>query len=288
MLDKIKTLLRRNKETTNPAIKKPYDYKIGARDNDDVKIRKIYAKHPGWVVYRTDSAIRIDIDDKDPDILLYAENHYKLAADLARIYSWLPEKLSGTESINRLVGRAITTNIVGNTEVAKNILMQAEGRLFKLKTIQGRLQYTLSAFLLVAILLLLSGIYGFQSAPLLLNIALCGALGGVLSIALGFSKLEIDLDASKFVNCLIGCSRILIAITAAIFSFFAIKSNIAFSFVEKSPENTGYFMVAMISGFIEMLVPSIMSNLAKEAPNQPINSSLTTKEETLPEENIKP
>lgn len=240
---------------------KPYDYVAGTVDNDKEKVIKIYSKALSHIVYRTDRAIRIDIDDEHKDAKSIGERHYRLSVDLARIYSWLPEDLSKSESINRLVARAITANAAGFPEDAKIILAQAEDRLVKLKTIQGRLQYTLSALTLVFVVFLISLSNGLSSAPILFNIVLLGSLGGVLSIALGFSSLEIDLDASGEVNCLIGCSRILIAISASIFSYFAIQTDVAFSFVAKAPGNSGYYMIAMVAGFAEMLVPNIMSNL---------------------------
>lgn len=244
--------------------KKPYSYIIGAMDNDDEEVIKIYSKALSCVVYRTDRAIRIDIDDEHKDAKAIGQRHYELSVNLARIYSWLPENLSESESINRLVARAITANAAGFPEDAKKILDQAEDRLVKLKTIQGRLQYTLSALTLVFFVFLISLCNGLSSAPILFNIILLGSLGGVLSIALGFSSLEIDLDASKMVNCLIGCSRILIAIAASVFSYFAIRADVAFSFVSQAPDNSGFYMIAMVAGFAEMLVPNIMSNLVKE------------------------
>lgn len=243
---------------------KPYDYKAGSKDNDDEQVIKIYTKSLGYIVYRTDRAIRMDIDDEHKDAKSIVDRHFLLSVNLARIYSWLPEDLSKSESINRLVARAITANAAGFPEDAKQILAQAENRLIKLKTIQGRLQYTLSAFTLVFIVFIISLCNGLSSAPILFNIILLGSLGGVLSIALGFSSLEIDLDASCGVNCLIGCSRIIIAIAASIFSYLAIQTDVAFSFVAKAPENSGFYMIGMIAGFAEMLIPDIMSNLIKE------------------------
>ncbi|WP_186349159.1 hypothetical protein [Pseudomonas fragi] len=247
---------------------KPYDYKVNIKDNDKEKVTKIYSKSLSFIVYRTERAIRIDIDDEHKDAKVLGERHYKLSVSLARIYSLLPETLSKSESINRLVARAITANVVGLHEDAQQILAQAEDRLVKLKTIQGRLQYTLSALALVVIVFMVSLLNGLASAPILFNIVLLGSLGGVLSIALGFSSLEIDLDASGKVNCLIGCSRILIAIAASVFSYFAIRTDVAFSFVAKAPDNSGFYMIAMVAGFAEMLIPNIMSNLMKEGGGQ--------------------
>jgi hypothetical protein len=256
--------------------KKPYDYVAGKEDNDKEKVIKIYSKALSYIVYRTDRAIRIDIDDEHKDAKGIGERHYCLSVNLARIYSWLPEDLSKSESINRLVARAITANAAGLTEDAKKILAQAEDRLVKLKTIQGRLQYTLSALTLVLFVFFISFYNGLSSAPILFNIVLLGSLGGVLSIALGFSSLEIDLDASGNVNCLIGCSRILIAIAASIFSYFAIQTDVAFSFVSKAPGNSGFYMIAMVAGFAEMLVPNIMSNLVKEGGEKQKNKASPT------------
>ncbi|WP_162600744.1 hypothetical protein [Paraburkholderia sp. C35] len=244
--------------------KVPYDFKINENDNDNVKVEKIYSKFPEFVVYRTKTVIRIDINDNHEKNQELTALHQKLGVDLAKIYSLLPDNIRSIESINRLIGRAITVNIGGDAESAKAILAHAVERVVKLKTIKGRLQYAASAMAVVCLICVLSWAMGLQQAPLLLNMALCGALGGIMSIALSFSSLEIDVDASAKVNCLIGFSRILIAVTASIFAYFAIKSDVAFSFVSKAPENAGFYMIAMVAGFAEMLVPNIMSNIGKE------------------------
>lgn len=43
---------------------KPYDYKLQINDNDEDKVIKIYSKCLSFIVYRTERAIRIDIDDE--------------------------------------------------------------------------------------------------------------------------------------------------------------------------------------------------------------------------------
>jgi len=243
---------------------KPYDYKIENVDNDGCAVKKIYAKSPEYVIYRTDSAIRIDMDDDSPKLKEYSSNHYKIGVDLARIYSWLPENLSWSEPINKQIARAMTTNVAGNYEDAKKMLSHAEDRIIKLKTIHGRLQYTLSAFTLVLLVFVISRFLSSSESSIFANVMLCGALGGVLSIAIGFRTLNVDVDSNWQTNCLIGGSRIVIAITASLFSYFAIKSDIAFSFVNKIDSNYGIYMIAMVSGFVEMLIPNIMNNLAKD------------------------
>lgn len=243
---------------------KPYDYKIGKEDNDGIVIEKIYAKAPDYVIYRTKTAIRVDMDDDSEKIDTYASNHYKIGVALARIYSWLPEDLSSSEPINKQLARAMATNISGNFDDATEMLIHAEERIIKLKTLTGKIEYTLSAFITVAIILISLQFISSDSLKLFAQVALCGALGGLLSITVGYSKLTIDIDANWKTNSLVGGSRIIIAITASLFSYFAIQSGIAFTFVKEVPLNYGIFLVAMTAGFAEMLVPNIMSNLATE------------------------
>ena len=243
---------------------KPYDFKVGIRDNDDIKIEKIYAKSPEYVVYRTESSICVDINDDSEKCDEILSNHLKIGTNLARVYSWLPENLSWSESINIQIARAMVNNIEGNFEDAVVMLNHAEERIIKLKTIQGRLQYTLSAFGIVLMIFLISLFVDSEPASFYIILILCGALGGVLSISIGFNKLSIDIDANWQTNCLIGGSRILIAITASLFAFFAIRADIAFSFAADVDSNYGVYLIAMVAGFAEMLVPNLMNNLVNE------------------------
>jgi len=204
------------------------------------------------------------MDDEGEHIDKYSSNHYKIGVALARIYSWLPEDLSFSEPINKQLARAMATNISGNFDDATEMLIHAEKRIIKLKTLMGKIEYTLSAFITVAIIFIAMQFIISDSSKLFAQIALCGALGGLLSITVGYSKLTIDIDANWKTNSLVGGSRIIIAITASLFSYFAIQSGIAFSFAKDVPLNYGFFLVAMTAGFVEMLVPNMMNNLATE------------------------
>lgn len=67
---------------------------------------------------------------------------------------------------------------------------------------------------------------------------------------------------------MIGMSRILISISAALFSYFAVESEIILTFVASQHTNDGLYWVAMVAGFSEMLVPSIMNNLSDKSASQ--------------------
>lgn len=256
---------------TGPLQLKPYDYKNGIPDNDGNIVERIYAKFIGYVIYRTKNVIRVDILDGHQDAKLNTDRHYKIGFPLARLYSLLPENLDRTEPINRLIGRAMTLNIGGEHQEALVVLGHAESRLIKLRTIEGRLQYTGSAFGMVALLGTIYGIVisfrlcGHVLDTQLLEIMIFGALGGLLSITVGYGSLKIDVDANKITNCLIGASRIVIAIIASIFICFAIKANLILSFLNERADDYGLLTFAMVAGFVEMLVPKIMNNLGKDA-----------------------
>jgi hypothetical protein len=236
------------------------NFQVNEWDNDGVGIVKIYSKYENEVIYRTKNAIRMYVVDGTKNEEMIKENHLKINKQLADIYSILPEKLDKTESINRLIARAINTNMWGNIDDAKDILSEAKIRLTSLKILKGRLTYTVSSFFVVILFLILSI---FFVNPLI-KISLCGAIGAAMSVATGFASIEVDLDASQLINSLIGCSRIFLGIAAAIFLYFAVKSDIVFSFIAKCPDQSGFYMIAMVSGFIEKLVPNIMANLAKD------------------------
>ncbi len=254
--------------------KKPNDFRIKAPDNDGNVVERIYLKSMEYVVYRTQNAIRIDLDDDNPNTATYIDNHHKLGVILARIYSWLPENLSWSEPINRQIARAIAVNAKGKQDEAIEMLNHAEERILNLKTLQGKLQYTASSFAIVGLALLTLIVFyenGASGYALYSGVAFCGALGGVLSVAVGYSSLTIDIDANAATNCMIGASRILIAMSAALFLYFAIASGVLLSFIGKMDSNDGIFFVSMIAGFCEMLVPSIMSNLSEKIGNDKLS-----------------
>ena len=157
----------------------------------------------------------------------------------------------------------------GKIDDAKSILSGAENRLIRLRCLQGRLQYLISAFLVTFIpLIFLLGFYFipfFKDRPSFFSFALiltCGAMGGFLSVSLNVWKLDIDLDASRQINCAAGSSRILIAMVASIFAYFAIKSQLILSILSDS--NYGIYLASFASGFSESFIPNVIRKLSEK------------------------
>lgn len=256
---------------------KPDGLYVGGIDNAGEKILRMYSKNKEYATYRTKSAIRLEIDDDLKEREAYERKHFEISFELARIYSWLPNNLRWSEPINRQVARSIITNIRGDKDLAKSMLDHAEDRIKRLRIINGRLLYAISslsvASALVGILMLYSFFMPnkelFKDYENLLRVATCGALGGALSVSLGFAKFDIDIDASWITNILIGASRIFIAITAAIFAYFAVESGLLLTALRSENTPYGVYVIAMIAGFSEMFVPNLMANLVTQDSNKP-------------------
>lgn len=218
-----------------------------------------------FVVYRTLNGITIEIDDDCTNRDEYMTRHAQISFILAKIYSYLPENLTGSEPINRQIARGIGINALGEHEEAKNILEDALSRVTTLKKVKSKLAYTEGALSLVVLIALVNISFYIlncsDTLQLFAHIVFCGSLGGILSIMIGYNDLNIDMDADNKTNQFIGISRIFIASIASLFAYFAIKSGVAFSFLENTESNNGIYLVAMISGFVEMFIPNMMNNI---------------------------
>lgn len=275
------------------------EYKEGQFDQSNRKIVDIYMRTNEYVIYRTDTDI-VHVYIADEHLPQNERIHYKnlmnIAIEIGRVNSLQSGRLTRMYSINKAIARALAKCLEGEIESAKEALSDVEGRLIRLRLLEGRLQYQLSSAIIVAFLLcsvvliifvsnydILSGI---SSYLIYLKVALFGSLGGFLSVSLGINKVDIDLDADWRTNILAGSSRILIALVASLFVYFGIKANLVFGIFNDDPSNFGLYIAAMISGFSETFVPNIITKISKEETDKlkatPQNEKVVTKEEKHP------
>lgn len=249
----------------------PKEFKEGGVDLQGAKIDHVYVTDINYVIYRTSEGIKYYIyDDYLPEEeRIYWKRVVGIGPQLGRIYSLQPEELNSVESINRQIVRGVNQSLEGNNEEARSILQDAEDRLIRLRCLQGRLQYLFSAGLIAFIpitLVICHEIFPYcaNNTQLLhfLKIATCGALGGFFSVSLSVWNLKVDVDASRMLNFAAGGSRILIAIVAAIFTYFAIKSKLILGALDD--ESYGIFVAAIISGFSETFVPNIIRKVSEK------------------------
>jgi hypothetical protein len=256
---------------------KPDEFRVNGVDNAGEKVLRIYYKNQRYVIYRTQEVVHVDIDDDCEDVISLVAKHAEILLELTQVDAILPARINGIEGINRQIARSITQNFEGSQLHAKANLTDALERVRRLRLVRGRLQYVFSS--LAATIMVVAAVFASKlliyegqswvsaQSALYMRIAACGAMGGFLSIALGFRGLEIETDANWLTNCLVGGSRILIAVMAGVFSFFVIRSGIALQVLTNRNESGPYglYALAMIAGFSERLVPNLMENLGRQS-----------------------
>jgi len=135
----------------------------------------------------------------------------------------------------------------------------------------SRLSYLLGAIYLLGITLAVFGVLALFNLIGDLGVHIFSAMtfaamGGVMSVAIGIKKIDLDHQEKKIVNCFYGSIRTLIAMIAGVVVFFMIESGFALSFLKISPNTPyAYLIAAFLSGFSEMLVPNLMAKMDGQA-----------------------
>ena len=94
------------------------------------------------------------------------------------------------------------------------------------------------------------------------------AMGGIMSVAIGLRKLDLNPLDNQLVNYLYGVLRIIIAMIAGVVMLFLIESGVALAFlkdVKDVPYGYGYLVASFLAGFSEMVVPNIIRKMDKQA-----------------------
>ena len=76
-------------------------------------------------------------------------------------------------------------------------------------------------------------------------------------------------------NCAADGSRIIIAIVAAVFAYFAVKSELILGTLSKTAY--GIYIASMVAGFSEKFIPNIISSISKEGKEKDSNQSISCK-----------
>jgi len=207
--------------STETREKKPVQFRVGQLDNSGVTVDRIYVQRADYVVYRTTGAIYIEYDHELEGIDTYYDLNAKILRYTSKVTSILPTDLNTCEGLSKQVARAVATNLRGETAIAIEMLEEADVRIRRFKLLQGRMHYTISS-LVTTVVVLLIGYLHYLILPedrrvvTYWDIVSCGAMGGFLSVVMGFRRLAIDVDANFLTHCLVGSSRILIAMVAAV------------------------------------------------------------------------
>jgi hypothetical protein len=247
------------------------ELKKGGIDQRGRQILDILWSTNDYVIFRHSSGISPHFSDDKEVARTQRAAYASIGPQLSKVNALRSATVLQAESIDREIARGIYQCLEGNLKSAGHTLDGVGVRLQNLINIQGRLQYQISCLLtviLVAILFVLirkfSGDRGDEalSSVRLASVALCGAVGGFLSISVGLRKLTIDPDANRLINALAGASRIVIAMIGSIFVYFMIVSKLALTSLNLLDTDAGIFAIAMAAGFSEKLVPDILRRLS--------------------------
>ena len=264
-------------------------YKVGGLDRHGNFIEYIYSlvESPEkkdeyeYVIYKTRKVILWEapkLQDKDEE---FKHKFYEIQSIVSKIISENPEEVARVETINKLTANGIKFALENEFEVSKKVLKEAEKRLKLFRYIDARLQYLLGSYhalfaIFFALLLLrvlpdifpqsfINIIDEFSIPQEFFVVIICGALGGVLSVALRIKEIKIDPDSDVRIA---GVSRIVIAIISSLIVYIALRANIVspltqfFVDNDQTPElinNWKIGFASVLAGFVETFVPNILS-----------------------------
>ena len=247
----------------------------GGKDQRGREILDVYWSTRDYVIFKHPSGISPHFSDDDELAKQQRSAYSDIGPTLSKVNALRSGLTVKTESIDREIARAVSQALDGHIDNARVILDAVRERLLGLRSAKGRLQYQLSAFALMVLVILAIWAYGaaWQLAKseellMLLRVALCGAVGGFLSISMTIRTLDIDPDADWKVNALAGASRIIIALIGSVFVYFALKSGLVLGSLNLFAHPEGVYTIAIASGFSETLVPNILSRVSERAGKQ--------------------
>jgi hypothetical protein len=247
---------------------------VGSFDSRGREILEVYWATKDYVIFRHASGISPHFSDVDK----LADSQRKTYGNIGPLLSGVNALRSGlilkTVSIDREIARAVAQALEGNVENASEILTAVRKRLLGLISTRGRLQYQLSAFVFMMIVGAVTWWYtttmvsSTQSGLIIvLKVAVCGAIGGFLSVSMTVKTLDIDPDSDWKVNSLAGASRIIIALIGSIFIYFAIKSKLVLGSVDLLSPIEAAYALAIAAGFSETFVPNILQKVSDPDKN---------------------
>ena len=271
-------------------------YKVGELDRHGNSIEYIYSLEKSsknsknnslekkdtnkYVIYRTRKVILWEAPKLQDESDEFKHKFYEIQAIVSKIISQNPEEVERVETINRLIATGIKFALENEFEASKEVLDEAEIRLEYFRYIDARLQYLLGSyhalfaiFFALLVLRVLPDIFPqlfiniidkFSIPKEFFVVIICGALGGVLSVALRIKEIKIDPDSDVRIA---GVSRIVIAIISSLIIYIALRANIVSPLTQFFVDNDQTLQInnwkigfaSVLAGFAETLVPNILS-----------------------------
>jgi hypothetical protein len=249
------------------------ELKTGSADQRGRKILDILWSTQDYVIYRHPSGLSPHFSDNADLARKQRAAYSSIGPQLSKVNALRSATVWRAASIDREIARAIYQSLEGDLKNAAATLDGVRTRLENLINIQGRLQYQTSCFLTVVLfaLLYLAVSCLLANEPMtelsvtrFASVALCGSLGGFLSISTSLKTLTIDPDSDWRINAIAGASRIIIAVIGSIFVYLMIVAKLALTGLNLLDSDAGIYAIAIAAGFSEKFVPNLLRGLAVE------------------------
>jgi hypothetical protein len=240
---------------------------IGSLDAYGNKILRIFHDLPEkYVIFETD---KLEINIQGDTSALVGK--IKIHELMAKISDYRVNVPSIRKRYNSPQAHALRLALDGDDNGCERALQGILESIPRYLTRRSQLTYVLGSVILLFAALVLYGVswkFGLINAfgVRIYTSIVFAAMGGVMSVAIGLRKLELDLHESLEVNAFYGALRVFIAMIAGVIMLFLIESKIALSFLQDPAASpNGYSIAAFLSGFSEMLVPNLMKKMDEKA-----------------------
>jgi len=260
----------------------------GARDSGGEKIDCVYFKRLDYAIYRRGTPPQIvvaysDIAATADQQIVAISPLLPLRDHLIRLIDDLPPKAQ--EHYRAQIADALRLGLEQQIAPAQALLAEAVDEALAAQARRGRLvylQWTGLAIVPALILILWGGSYvqAHAGVHLLVMAAGAGALGAVLSIAIGIRKRTVAIEGDWRSNAVDAAVRVGIGMISAAVLFLLLNSGILVTINAGGVALTGSDMnwqvalvVGFAAGFLERLVPDLLDRAAP--PSSP-NAAPTT------------
>jgi hypothetical protein len=241
--------------------------KIKEYDISGNLITRIFSKGDGYIIYE----INYNEAAYYSDNRKISTEFHNIEPIIEKIKLQTDDEKSLIQIAIRSCERALILCAIGKTNEAKQLLEEARKRMAHIKILKGRIIYLLGSMIAIIIDLLITlilSLFSTNTDVLLISKAvLFGGLGGLLSVIINLSKINIDSSALRINNLILGSSRIFIAMICGLFSVILVKSDILLGMIGNISTDYGYLAIAIVGGFSETFIPNLLRNIeTKESP----------------------
>lgn len=261
----------------------------GARDSGGEKIDFVYFKRHDYAIYRRGAPPQIvvayadDIGVADQQIAAIS-GLLPLRDHLLHLIDYLLPK--SQENYRAQMADALRLGLEKQVTAAQALLGEAIDDALAAQARRGRLvylQWTALAIVPALVLIVLGGYYaaGLGAVALLLMSIGAGAIGAVLSIAIGIRARTVAIEGDWRSNAVDAAVRVAIGMISAAMLFLLLNSGIVADISAGGVALSGgkiTWQVALIigfaAGFLERLVPDLLEKSAPSA--KPSTTSLAT------------